>query len=278
MNVPTWVWLWISVPLLAVAGLVAFQLVHGWRLQRRVNGAVKQLRAGDPAGAEAEFRLLLAEGEQRRDPILQRFSLVNLSATLISQRRQAEARPLLQRAAALAGQRGKPRESAPALYNLAWSAFLDRDFETAAQLNTQAQAAAANRAQVDLAALFCLMDGRLATRGARFEDGRLALGQAVAHAANARDRDLVHQVAIAQGVLEYRAGNRAGLDLALDGAQRVVTADRQDLVARWLTGLSVLARTGGDQDAAGRLEAAVQQLARNQPFPSPEECATYLKA
>ncbi len=85
-------------------------------------------------------------------------------------------------------------------------------------------------------------------------------------------------MAIAQGVLEYRAGNRAGLDLALDGAQRVVTADRQDLVARWLTGLSVLARTGGDQDAAGRLEAAVQQLARNQPFPSPEECATYLKA
>ena len=58
----------------------------------------------------------------------------------------------------------------------------------------------------------------------------------------------------------------------------MVTADRQDLVARWLTGLSVLARTGGDQDAAGRLEAAVQQLARNQPFPSPEECATYLKA
>ena len=60
--------------------------------------------------------------------------------------------------------------------------------------------------------------------------------------------------------------------------RRVVTADRQDLAARWLTGLSALARSGGDQDATGRLEAAVQALARAQPFPSSEECASYLKA
>ncbi len=278
MKIPIWVWLWISVPLLAVLALVAFQLIRGVRLQARGNRGVALHRAGDHARAEAVFRELLAEGERRRVPTLQRYSLVNLSASLIAQRRQAEARPLLQRAAALASQRGKPRESATALYNLAWAAFLDRDFETAAQLDVQAQAAAANRAQVDLATLFCLMDGRLATRDGRLEDGRRALGQAAAHAATARDRDLVHQVTIAQGVLEYRAGNRAGLDLALDGAQRVVTADRQDLVARWLTGLSVLARSGGDQDAARRLEAAAGGLQRAPDFPSPEACASYLKA
>jgi len=268
--------LWIGIPVLAVVAAVAFQLTRGWRIQRRVNRAIAMLRGGDGAAAEAEFRRLLAEGERRRDPMLERFSLVNLSATLIAQRRQAEARPLLQQAAAIAAQRGQPRESASALYNLAWAAFLDRDFETATQLNAQAQTASGNRAQVDLATLLCLMDGRLATRGGRFEEARRALAQAASHAATARDRDLVHQVAIAQGVLEYRAGNRAGLDLALDGARRIVTADRQDLAARILIGLSVVAGSGGDNDAAGRLEAAVQALSRAQPFPSPEECATYV--
>ena len=169
---PTWVYLWVGAPLLAVFIFLCVQLVRGVRLQRRGNRGIALHRAGDHAGAEAVFRELLAEAERRHQAVLQRYSLVNLAASLIAQRRQAEARPLLQRAAALAGRRGKPRESAPALYNLAWAAFLDRDFETAAYFNGQAQAAAGNRAPVDLATLLCLMDGRLATRAGRFDGAR----------------------------------------------------------------------------------------------------------
>ncbi|HEX6349581.1 MAG TPA: hypothetical protein VF160_09350 [Candidatus Dormibacteraeota bacterium] len=247
-------------------------------LQPRLDAAIALLRGGDHAGAERAFRELLAEGERRSDRDLERMALVNLSATLIAQRRLDEAEALLLRAVQLARSQGFDLGASTPLYNLAWRAFYQRDFDRAARLTSEAAAAAGTSPPFDLGLLLALMDARLATRHGLFDLARAALARAAAAIPSARDPDLANQVLMAQGIVEYRAGQRAGLDLVLAGAANVKTADRQDLAARWLTGLAYLAAAAGDQDAASRLGAAAQRLARAPDFPTPEQCASYLKA
>jgi len=274
-----------SIWVLAAAGAVlaaalawaAWDALRKQRRRRRVEAAIRLHHAGDHAGAEAAFRELLAEAERRRDKNLERFSLVNLSATLIAQHRQAEAQPLLVRATELARRLGLQRGAATAIYNLAWTAFYARDFDGAARLSAEARTAAGTQPPFDLGLMLALMDGRLATRQGLFEVARHALADAAARVPTAVDKDLANQIEMAQGVLEYRAGNRAGLDLVLAGVSRVTLPSRQDQ-ARWVTGLAHLAAESADQDAAQRLTAAAGGLQRAPDFPSAEECAAYLKA
>jgi tetratricopeptide (TPR) repeat protein len=266
------------VVLVASAAFGAWTALRKQRRQRRIDAAVALHRAGDHVGAETAFGELLTEAQRRGDRNSERFSLVNLAATLIAQQRQAEAQPLLMRAAELAQELGQPRGAAAALYNLAWTAFYGQDFDSAARLLSGARTAAGTQPPFDLGLMLALMDGRLATRQGLFEVARQALADAASRAPSAADKDMANQVEMAQGVLEYRAGNRAGLDLVLAGAQKVVSADRQDLAARWLTGLAYLAEQSADQDAARRLEAAAGALQRAPNFPSPGQCATYLRA
>jgi hypothetical protein len=276
--------IWLLVVAVGCVVLLASVVYGAWdalRKQRRrrlVDAAVALHLAGDHARAETAFRGLLAEAERGGDSNSERFSLVNLAATLIAQQRQAEALPLLIRAAELAQQLGQQRGAATALYNLAWTAFYGLDFDSATRLLAEARTAAGTQPPFDLGLMLALMDGRLATRQGLFEVARQALADAAARATGATDKDMANQVEMAQGVLEYRAGNRAGLDLVLAGAQKVTVPSRQDLAARWLTGLAYLAEQSADQDAARRLEAAAGALQRAPNFPSPGECATYLRA
>jgi hypothetical protein len=76
------------------------------------------------------------------------------------------------------------------------------------------------------------------------------------------------------GFLSWLFGRRT--NQARAGGVRV--PDRQDLAARWLTGLAFLAEAGGDQNAVQRLTAAAAGLGRGPDFPTPERCASYLKA
>jgi len=246
--------------------------------QARIDAGIALHRAGDHAGAERVFRELLADAERRQDLDLQRTALVNLAAALIAQRRQDEAEPLLRHTVELARAQGFERGAATALYNLAWRAFLEQDFDDAARLTAEAHAAAGAEPPFDMGVVLGLMDARLATRHGLFEVGRFALGRAAAALPTCRDPDLADQVQMAQGILEYRAGQRAGLDLVLAGAAAVRVPDRQDLAARWLTGLAFLAEATGDQNAGQRLTAAAAGLARGPDFPTPERCASYLKA
>jgi tetratricopeptide (TPR) repeat protein len=243
-----------------------------------VDAAVAQHLAGDHAGAEGAFRRLLAEGERHGDRNLQRFASADLAATLIAQGRTAEAEPHLVRAVKLAQAIRNPRAGAVSLYNLAWNAFLRRDFDSAGQLCGAARAAVKGSPPFDLGLVLSLMEGRLATRVGNFELARAALADAARRAQTATDKDLANQVRMAQGILEYRAGRRAGLDLVLAGATKVTVPNRQDLAARWLTGLAHLAAAGGDQDAAARLVSAAGPLHHAPDFPTREQCASYLRA
>jgi tetratricopeptide (TPR) repeat protein len=250
---------------------------HRNRMGGWLNIAAAQLLAGDPETAEKTFRVVFDDARRRRDRRLERISLVNLGASLIAQRRTVEATPILEWV--VRGRLGRQaRERAPALYNLAWIAFLSGDFEAAGR-GTAVARAAAGRAGSDLATLLALMEARLATRAGRFDEAAESLALAERRARAAVDRGLADQVRIAGGVLDYLTGNReAGVEKVLAGATALKSPDRRDLAARWLTGLAHLAREQGDQASARRLEPVAAGLRGLLPIPSPEDCAAYLKA
>jgi tetratricopeptide (TPR) repeat protein len=250
---------------------------HRHRMGGRINIAAAQVLAGDPVTAEGTFRQVFDDSRRRRDRRLERLSLVNLGASLIAQGRTVEATPILEWV--VLGRPGeRRRERAAALYNLAWIAFLDGDFEGAGRRTAVARGAT-RRPGSDLACLITLMEARLATRAGRFEEARRSLALAERHARTAVDRGLADQVRIAEGVLDYRRGDREqGLATALAGAGGVRRADRRDLAARWLSGLAHIAGEQGDEAGAARLEPVAAGLRGMLPIPSPEDCAAYLKA
>jgi len=249
---------------------------HRQRMGGWVNIAAAQALAGDPVAAEKRFREVFDDSRRRRDRELERLALVNLGASLITQGRTVEATPILEWV--VRGWRRHPRETATALYNLAWIAFLEGDFEGAGR-RTAVVRGAARRPGPDLACLMSLMEARLATRAGRFDEARRSLGLAERHARTAVDPGLADQVRVAEGVLDYRRGDREqGLAKVLAGAGAVRPADRRDLAARWLSGLARIAREQGDEAGAARLEPAAAGLRGMLPIPSPEDCAAYLRA
>lgn len=304
MSIPSWVYFQATllVALVAlVAGWTAFCLWVGggraragdyagaerWyrltfnrrhRMGGWLNIAAAQLRAGDAETAERTFRQVFDGARRRRDRELERLALVNLGASLIAQGRTVEATPILEWVCRARPGGRRPRERAAALYNLAWIAFLSGDFEEAGR-RAGAARAEARRPSPDLRTLLALMDARLATRAGRFEEAGRALTLAQRHAGSAVDRDLADQVRIAEGVLDYRRGDREqGLEKVLAGARAMRRPDRRDLAARWLCGLAHIARKEGDAAVAGRLEPLAAGLRGPLPIPSPEDCARYLKA
>ncbi len=141
------------------------------------------------------------------------------------------------------------------------------------------EAAPQARPKGNLAVLYPLLAGRLAGRSGDWEEARRHLDEAAARARRASDPGLPGQVALSRGALEYLAGNReSGLEMVLASAASLRAIDRGDLAGRLMLGLAHLARRGGDESAASRLEAAAARFRGIVPMPSADDCATYLRA
>ena len=240
--------------------------------------AANRLYAGDAVAAERDCRGVFADARRSGHRRLERMSLINLSTSLIAQGRTAEAGPILEwvlrgRAAANSG-----RERGAALFNLAWIAFLDRDFEEAGR-KTAAARGEARRPTARLEALMALMEARLASRAGRFSEGREALVVAERRAGADPDRALVDEIRLARAILQYLAGGHApGLEEVLAAAGAPRDGEHRGLAARWLTGLAWIARERSDEVAAARLERLAAELRGLLPIPAPEDCAAYLRA
>ena len=304
MNSPSWVYVQGSLGLTIVAAwmgwLIGCQLIGRARAragdyagaqrwyrrtldrQIQLGGlltiAANRLYAGDAVAAERDCRGVFADARRSGHRRLERMSLINLSASLIAQGRTAEAGPILEwvlrgRASANSG-----RERGAALFNLAWIAFLDRDFEEAGR-KTAAARGEARRPTARLEALLALMEARRASRAGRFSEGREALAVAERRAAADPDRALVDEIHLARAILEYLAGrHERGLEEVLAAAGAPRDGEHRGLAARWLTGLAWIARERSDEAAAARLERLAAELRGRLPIPPPQDCAAYLRA
>lgn len=220
---------------IGIGVLAVRQVVLLTRALVRFRRGAQLLAAGDSQAAAEIFRGIAAAPAARRS--LRGVALNNLGAALSQTGRYAEARAALEESL---GTRTTRARRALILYNLAWVAFLERDFQAAAARNRESMAA--TRDGPDLRALTGMMAGRLAARTGDFGAADAALAEAAAAAAATPNPERRAQVEMQRGIVDYLRGDheagRSRITATLTAFQR---PEARHLAALWLAGLSAVA-------------------------------------